>query len=361
MNTRTQHHLTGHRFNSRHIVGSVFGSFALAWLFLWVAVAVSMPSRSEAQQLEHETGFYYTVKKGDTLWDISERFSDSPWIWPDLWQQNKQIANPHWIYPGERIRLYRRSGMKDLTEAAAKEEAAAVKAPESDPPFFFYSAIESISFIKKKPVRPNGVIAKARGKIRLIGTGDHVYISGGSEKTFSRGSRYTSYRKVNPAARLAAEKYYGIQYYPTGVIEITDQEKAFAVGRVIRNYRDMGIGDLLLPYEKRSGKVSLAPSRQELIGQIIGSEEGETIIGDKSIAFIDKGEKDGVRPGQSYTLFFREKQQADPKKTWRSIAFPTIDLGEFLVLHAEDESATVIITRAEDSIKPGTAFRSSGP
>ena len=60
--------------------------------------------------VEQESGYYYTVQKGDTLWDLSERFADSPWLWPDLWSYNDQISNPLWIYPGERIRLFYHKG-----------------------------------------------------------------------------------------------------------------------------------------------------------------------------------------------------------------------------------------------------------
>ncbi|MBW2435566.1 MAG: LysM peptidoglycan-binding domain-containing protein, partial [Deltaproteobacteria bacterium] len=82
----------------------------LSFLLVMLMVMPYMLSAAEGERIiKHETGFYYTVQKGDTLWDLSRKFSDSAWLWPEMWRENSQIANPHRIYPGERIRLFRRT------------------------------------------------------------------------------------------------------------------------------------------------------------------------------------------------------------------------------------------------------------
>ena len=47
----------------------------------------------------------HSVRRGDTLWDISGRYYTNPYAWPQVWALNPQLQNPHWIYPGDRIRL----------------------------------------------------------------------------------------------------------------------------------------------------------------------------------------------------------------------------------------------------------------
>ena len=65
----------------------------------------SIPRLGAALAINDDRPNSYTVVRGDTLWDISGRFLEEPWRWPEVWQANPDIRNPHLIYPGDKIRL----------------------------------------------------------------------------------------------------------------------------------------------------------------------------------------------------------------------------------------------------------------
>ena len=71
-------------------------------VILILAFCFALPPLAQEKKEAEEI---YTIKPGDTLWDISSRFLKDPFLWPKLWQRNPYITNPHWIYPGRPIRL----------------------------------------------------------------------------------------------------------------------------------------------------------------------------------------------------------------------------------------------------------------
>jgi LysM domain-containing protein len=327
----------------------------------------------EEEVVETETGFYYTVKKGDTLWDLSQKFSDTPYLWPDLWSNNSQIANPHLIYPGQRIRLFRRTDIEKETKPVMEEKPIETKAPpiEVEPEevpeiatqeipeakpvskTYRYSAIDRVGFIKNKALTPEGFIFKVKEDKKLISTDDIVYISQNKNNSLTPGGRYTVYRTFDPIYDETTGKYIGIQHFLLGVVEITNTAPRFAIAKVIRSFSNIRVNDKLMPYKKRSINIVQQKSKEGLLGKIIISEKHNILIGDKTTVFINKGEDDGVEPGQYYSIFYQDKSSIG-EASRNKIPLDAVIFGKLIVLHTEKTTSTVYITATNRQIPPGS-------
>ncbi len=374
----------------------------LSLFFILTAFMIVSPSHLRAQDappasqnrqsgiedlevVETESGIYYTVKKGDTLWDISQRFSNSPYLWPDLWSGNSQIANPHRIYPGERIRLYRRQDVERHSQPVEEEtpvEAAALvveETPEPEPElepepepepltqvepeetpqpvsgYYTYAAMNQVGFIRKKALEPEGIIFRVRGLHRMISQYDIVYINYKKATSLSPGSRYTVYRTFDPIKDRKTGKHIGYQHYILGVVEIIQSEPDYAIGKIVEAFSNIRVDDLLMPYTRRSVKIARHKSQEGLFGKVIIAENHNLIIGDNTRVFIDKGEKDGVKPGQIYNIYYQDSQRIGSRKKITQLR--PVAIGSLLVLHTEKTTATVSITKVSRNIRPGSLIR----
>ena len=347
---------------------------------------------SENPSVGSEVGVYYTVKKGDTLWDLSKRFSNSSWRWPGMWNDNKQLTNPHQIYPGQKLKLFFRNDMDRIkllqaggVDSLKDETGKTVEAVEPlklsgaedtgddkntglNLPYYHYSKIGSIGFMTDKPAVSHGYIFKVKGHDHLmINKGDEVFIKETNDKSLIPGAKYYCYNVLNPSAvkkkikegkklgklgRSTKKTNVGNQHYITGIIQITGLKSGYAQGTVIQSYRSIALNDNLIPYTMRSPDITLTASVEGLSGAIITSEEDESLFADDKVAFIDKGSKDGVAPGQMYNVFYPEEKDSSELIGGKKLFVP-VDFASFIVLHVEESASTVLITSAYQGISAG--------
>ncbi len=107
-----------------------------------------------------------------------------------------------------------------------------------------------------------------------------------------------------------------------------------------------------MPFHRRLPRIEMQDSPQGLQGHIIEAEEHTTMFGESTIAFIDKGEQEGVAPGQLYWIYKQEKYRINPQDKYDVTLTPVL-LGELLVLHTEKTTATVMITDSRQPIHAG--------
>ena len=326
-----------------------FFLFSLAFLFCFLFLTVNATAGIEEHITRTESGFYYTIQKGDTLWDLSQSFSNTPWVWPEMWQYNPQIKNPHLIYPGQKILIYKKEW-----EGAEKQPELVVEEPvQKKASVYTYKKIIPLGFIREKAVDAYGTIFKAQTDAILIGTGTQIYIRPApGVPALSVGSKYTTFRTSDPVKHPETNEYIGIQHILTGVVEITSIEDEFAIGILSAAYRNVQINDHLMPYEQRAVSIPIKASKQGIKGKIIKSEEEDTMIAQFSIIFIDKGKIDGVEPGQFYSLYLQESARPDPER-YNSIDLTPYLIGEIFIVLTEETTSTAVVTNSKQQIIPG--------
>ena len=338
----------------------------LAFICILTSLII-LPAGLSAQEsrdtLEHEIGVYYTVQKGDTLWDVSKRFSDSPWLWPELWKENRHIANPHIINPGERLRLFYNKETDLIVEEKQKPDdnkviTQAKESGKKDVIYYNYPAIDSIGFIRKEPVAPNGSIFKVKDDKVLISAGDLLYIKPENNSNFTPGTKYIVFRTLEPLINKDTEALIGYQHYLTGIVEIQKIEPLYVIAKVIKSFKEIAVTDLLMPYTPKSSQIPVIESVKGIEGTIVASDEKRAIIGDNTVVFIDKGETDGMNPGQFYSIFYQEKKNISPDIK-EEIYLDPVDFGKVFVLYTEQTTSSVLVTKSDKSINIGAKIRGS--
>lgn len=320
---------------------------AVLLLLMPLAATAAQGDRLEDHIVETETGIYYIIQPGDTLWDLSQQFSDSAWLWPDLWKENKDIPNPHLIYPGQRIRIYRRTDIDKMGPAETAEGLSA------DRGTYTYKRMDAVGFIRYPALTPSGVIFDVQEPKEMINTYDVVYIRPEITEDFHVGDRFTIYHTLEPIRDEKNSEIIGVQHLIKGIVEITDIQSEVITGSVMKTFRPLTVDDQVTPYLDRPASFPLKESVPGIEGKMISAEDHLEMIGEHHIAFIDKGSTDGIEVGQTYTAFDQEEKVID-KKTNKTVLLPKVKLGELLVLHTENTTSTVLVTQSNMAMPPET-------
>ncbi len=304
---------------------------------------------------ETKDGYYYTVQKGDTLWDLSRRFADSPWVWPELWTENSTvIANPHLIYPGQKIRLTRNKRVAPQMPAGGDKQLQAHV-------HFYYSPINQVGFIRRVPVAPQGVIFQKPVKgTTMISEGNIVYIKPEGNAALEPGSLFTVYRTFDPLYEKNAKQLIGTQHLLVGLLQVIVRQPEYAIGKVLKSYRPILLSDKLMPYTRRDSRILLENSQEGIDGTIMMSEEHRNMFAESNTAFIDRGRIHGIKEGQIYSVYYRDVNKVGPDKSSPTVAIP-VNYGELIVLHVEDANSTVLITDTDKELFDGALIRTPLP
>lgn len=297
----------------------------------------------------------YTVVKGDTLWDISGKYLEKPWRWPELWEGNPQIANPHLIYPGDVISLHYVDGQPRLGINRARgtvKLSPKIRATQIDDaiPVIPVEAIQQ--FLKKLSILDKSamdsapyVIRSQEGRI-IAAQGDRVYVKGLSDTTNKNFQIYHLGDAINDPSTGDVIGHEGIFIGDAKL----DQAGDPATLLMTSTTREVGVGDRVVAREDDEALTNIHPKvpEQQLSGRILNIVDGVGIFGRFQAVIINLGASDGLARGHVLSAF--SKGETVPNNV-------TEERKDTVTL-PDERSGTLMIIEAFDNLSYALAMES---
>jgi hypothetical protein len=304
----------------------------------------------------------YTVVKGDTLWDISSRFLDNPWYWPEIWHVNPQVDNPHLIYPGDKLALVYIDGEPRVTKVGGDRVVKLSPKVRSEPidmpiPTIPLDAISS--FLTNTRIVDAEILEGApyvlegeEGRI-VTGAGDKLYARGEMAArnigVFRRSNRY-----IDPDTG----EFLGLEARSIAQGEVIDSSAEVLTVRLKRSSEEVRIGDRLLMGEDRAITARFQPSAPEnkIEGEMISVEGGVTQIGQYDVVTINRGTREGLEAGNVLAVFRAGNLVRDPY-TDELVELPSERAGLLMVFQAYEKVSYGLVLKATRALTLGDKVR----
>lgn len=298
----------------------------------------------------------YVVKKGDTLWDISGRFLSKPWLWPELWEVNPQVENPHLIYPGDRLYLVYVDGQARLRrDPGVVKLSPEVRSKPLDEAIPAIPLEEINAFLTRSRVVQPGELDNA--PYILSGANKHV-ISGAGDSLFARGSfpegerRFVVFRGGQDYVDPVTGELLGVEAREIGRTKLIGFEGDIASLSVQASNEEIRQADRLLPALEQRVTASFFPTTPDtdVDGLIIAVEGGVTQIGYLDIVALNRGDREGLEVGDVLAIKKAGQMVRDPV-TKENVELPGARAGLLMVFRTFEKMSFAIVLNATRPLK----------
>ncbi len=330
---------------------SVRKSLALIAGLLLLVASIGLPlGAADGVRADHPQ--QYTVQRGDTLWDIAGRFLTRPWLWPEIWQVNPEIRNPHLIYPGDIIslvyvdgepRLMLDRGTREVRLSPGVREEQLDEAISTIPmsvirPFLNRSHVVDEDFFNHAPY----IIAGEDERV-MASAGDRIYIRRIADDA---PVDYAVVRRGNPYIDPDTGEMLGIAATYVGDARL-QRDGDPATGQVRSSNREVLPGDWLLEMPPEGTRMQFHPRApdQDVEGRVIDVMDGVGQIGQYDVVVINLGREQGMQDGDVLAMFRAGREISDPVNRER-VMLPEERAGELLVFRTFDKLSFGLVMRA---------------
>jgi len=327
----------------------------------------------------------YVVVPGDTLWGISQRYTDSPWRWPELWNMNReQIRNPHLIYPGYVLVLDREKGQIRIETTAQARDGGGATTGTQPPPSgpsgtvklsprvrsesVAGAAIPSIPSNIIEPflsrpllVEENGldkaptIVATETDRV-VLAAGNSAYVRGIGD---TKDAIWYVYRRGGPLVDPDTNQTLGYEAIYLGSAQVTRPgDPATIVLTSVQ--REVEAGDKLIA-AGRPQPVNYAPHAPatKIRGRVMSIYGGLGKVGEagpQSVITINRGRADGIEAGHVLALYSRGGTVRDMTKAKdapdATIALPDERAGLAFVFRVFDRVSYALVMQLSRPVSP---------
>jgi hypothetical protein len=322
------------------------------------------------------SGDTHSVRRGDTLWGICDMYFRNPYQWPRIWSYNAQIQNPHWIYPGDQVRLRPQTGLPTEDQPKGPGMSIVDRRRQVGPGTIF---LRNQAFLDDEPTQTWGEIQGAREDKMILSDYDEVYIKVVGDHDVKIGQELSIFRPVQSIG-----SYQLVEIQGTVRIDFWNQKERIARGRITESLDTIERGARLGPVTRKYEVVAPKRNEKEVRASVSTSLNRTAIYGVNQVVFIDKGEEDGLKPGNrlfvvrrgdawhqtlaSPSFATRISIESDSPAATESIPRPREEyklpeevIGELRVITTRARSAMVVVTSSTREIEPGdVAFARKG-
>lgn len=353
---------------------------------LVVSAALSMTAIADVLKLKEGHPEKYVVKKGDTLWDISATFLNSPWLWPRLWQANSQIENPHLIYPGDVLTLIWVDGQPRVLRKQLKKLSPTPRLQEKHEPvptiplstispFLSKDHIIDPELLKDSP----RLLGDALGSPRFF-EGDTFYGQGQYDESklygvYRLGTTYYAQDKDGKEGENLGTNLIFIGHAETSKNPNVRSNDKVSPLDLVSSRREASQGDLILPipeYETLPAYFIPQPVSSDIKGRILAALNNAAAIGQWDVVVIDKGKREGIQIGSMFSILrsapevlvtedsviYQEDGDAFEQIGDADVTLPDEIVGELMVFKVYEKVSIAIVMRGRDAM--GAKYKIEG-
>ncbi len=318
-----------------------------------------------AQLIRPDAPQNYTVRRGDTLWDIAAVFLKDPWFWPEIWQINPQVENPHLIYPGDVLSLAYGAGgdaQVSISQYSGARLSPRLRSESLDGPIDSIPFSAIAAFLSKPSVLTRDQATRAP---HVLAFRDHHMVGSAGFEVYVRGlkspplnQRFSVMHVGDPIVDPETNDLVGYQaaYVATAVVNAPGKEVTKAV--LTEGAREILQGDRLITQEGDT-PLTFSPHapKSNIVGQIIAVTDDATQIGQYQVVVVNRGEKHGLAPGAVLAI---DQKGAVVHDRFRNHPWLKDPYGPMVQLPYE-RAGTLIVFKVFDRVSYGLVIGARGP